>query len=148
MNPAVDASIIDLIGDGLEARIAECHAWRGGTGEFNRMTIGPEDALQHLAGSAGSAGVSRRIGRKRRRDDRRQPVGDRTDDAQASADRRYGSPRIILYVYFASKQAISASAMATLRSAKVCVLASSVCCFAETAEVDSDRTQTGWRVVK
>ena len=46
MNPAVDASIIDLIGDGLEARIAECHAWRGGTGEFNRMTIGPEDALQ------------------------------------------------------------------------------------------------------
>ena len=31
--------------------------------------------------------------------------------------------RHVLYVYFASKQAISASAMATLRSAKVCVLA-------------------------
>src|SRR5438309_11358680 len=38
--------------------------------------------------------------------------------------------RHVLYVYFASKQAISASAMATLRSAKVCALASSVCCFA------------------
>ena len=38
------------------------------------MTVGPEDALQHLAGSAGGAGVSRWIGRKRWCHHRRQPV--------------------------------------------------------------------------
>ena len=69
MDTAVDPSIVDLTGDGLEARISERNAGRGRAGERDRVALGADDPLQDFARGAGGAGMGRWIGRKRRGDD-------------------------------------------------------------------------------
>jgi hypothetical protein len=75
VNAAVDAGIVDIVGDLLKCRVRQSHSRSGGAGKSDVMPILAIKVLQDRTGAASGARMSGRVTWKRRRDDQGQPTG-------------------------------------------------------------------------